>query len=63
MCKSGIFSHHIISFEKLCLSLELFIINYSNKKYIKENTLSYCTVFFFTSKNHLFQKEVCRFLK
>jgi hypothetical protein len=31
VCKSGIFSHCIISAEKVCISLEVFMINYSTE--------------------------------
>jgi hypothetical protein len=58
VCKSGIFSHHISSVEKVCISLELLMINYSSKKYMKENTSLNCRVLFsLLVKNHLFQKS------
>jgi hypothetical protein len=34
-CKSGIFSHHVLSVEKVFISLEVFIINDSSKMYVK----------------------------
>jgi hypothetical protein len=55
VCKRGIFSHPIINIEKVCISLELFMTNYSSKEYVKENALLNCRMFF-TDKNCLFQK-------
>jgi hypothetical protein len=44
-------SHY--SAEKVCIRLGLFMINYSNKKFVKENTLPNHTVIC-TNKNRLF---------
>jgi len=40
------FLYHIISVDKMCTSLEICMINYSSKKYMKENTLPNCRVLF-----------------
>jgi len=48
--------------EKVCLLLQLFMINYSSIKYDKENTLSNCSVIFLLVKI-IFSKILCRFLK
>jgi len=43
----GVLNSNGISVEEVCISLELFIINYSSKKYMKENTSLNCIVLFF----------------
>jgi hypothetical protein len=46
-CKnSSIFSYLIISVE-VCISFQLFMINYCRTKYVKENTLLNCNVNFY----------------
>jgi hypothetical protein len=50
VCKTGIFYHHIISVEKVSLSLELFMLSYSSKNCVKENTslkLNFRALFFY----------------
>jgi hypothetical protein len=41
-----VFSHHIIGVETVCMSLKLYMINYS-RKYVKENTSPNCRELFF----------------
>jgi hypothetical protein len=52
--KSGNLNSTGISAEKVCMSLELLVINYSNKKYEKENT---------SLVNLVFSEQVDRFMK
>jgi hypothetical protein len=47
-CKSGIFSHHIFSTEKVCIYLELSMLNNSTKKFANvTKSKNYRVLFFY----------------
>jgi hypothetical protein len=48
------FPHHIIRAETVCICLELFMINFSSKKYVKENKFAELVKIVFSKKVYRF---------
>jgi len=56
-CKSGTFSYHVISTGKVCIYLELFMINDSRKSVWKKLHQQITGCYSFTTENPLFQEK------